>query len=69
MRELLVIGGINVKDQISALNAGVSYMSFCCMVGTQKHSPDYKDLYYFLDFAGNEIKCVRTAVASHNTNF
>lgn len=37
MKELLVIGGVNVKDQISALNAGVSYMSFCCMIGTQKH--------------------------------
>ena len=25
VRELLVIGGVNVKDQIGALNAGVSY--------------------------------------------
>jgi hypothetical protein len=32
VRELLVIGGVNVKDQISALNAGVSYMPFCCMM-------------------------------------
>jgi len=24
LRELLVIGGVNVKDQISTLNAGVS---------------------------------------------
>jgi hypothetical protein len=37
VKELLVIGGVNVKDQISALNAGVSYYIIFCKKIMEKH--------------------------------